>query len=215
MIHAYQEIYLNKAQSTLGDAFDYAINNAGISGCNFVKLFLASTVSRGFENGEPKYISGRSGIELVYEIVSETMGKSIDILPEDKFGRSREYWIGWALAYYQWYSSRKFSDIFKVIPYDEFERMYYTLHEADISKFVDIVTERINEHFSDTNLKRIRLAYGYTQAELSLASGVSLRSIQMYEQRNKDINKANAETVYRLAKVLGCTMEDLIESSSQ
>lgn len=215
MIRAYQEIYLNKAQSTLGDAFDYAINNAGISGCNFVKLFLASTVSRGFENGEPKYISGRSGIELVYEIVSETMGKSIDILPEDKFGRSREYWIGWALAYYQWYSSRKFSDIFKVIPYDEFERMYYTLHEADISKFVDIVTERINEHFSDTNLKRIRLAYGYTQAELSLASGVSLRSIQMYEQRNKDINKANAETVYRLAKVLGCTMEDLIESSSQ
>ena len=215
MIHAYQEIYLNKAQSTLGDAFDYAINNAGISGCNFVKLFLASTVSRGFENGEPKYISGRSGIELVYEIVSETMGKSIDILPEDKFGRSREYWIGWALAYYQWYSSRKFSDIFKVIPYDEFERMYYTLHEADISKFVDIVTERINEHFSDTNLKRIRLAYGYTQAELSLASGVSLRSIQMYEQRNKDINKANAETVYRLAKVLGCTMEDLIESNSQ
>lgn len=215
MIRAYQEIYLNKAQSTLGDAFDYAINNCNISGRNFVKLFLASTVSRGFENGEPKYISGKSGIELVYEIVSETMGKEIEIAPEDKFGRSPEYWIGWALAYYQWYSSRKFSDIFKVISYDEFERMYYTLHEADISKFVDIVNERINEHFSDTNLKRIRLAYGYTQAELSLASGVSLRSIQMYEQRNKDINKANAETVYRLAKVLGCTMEDLIENNSQ
>ena len=37
----------------------------------------------------------------------------------------------------------------------------------------------------------------------------SLRSIQMYEQRNKDINKARADTVYRLAKVLGCTMEDI------
>ena len=42
-------------------------------------------------------------------------------------------------------------------------------------------------------------------------SGVSLRSIQMYEQRNKNINKANADTVYQLAKALGCTMEDLIE----
>ena len=93
--------------------------------------------------------------------------------------------------------------------------MYYTLHEADISKFVDIVNERVNEHFSDTNLKRIRLAYGYTQSELAKESGVSLRSIQMYEQRNKDINKANAETVYRLAKVLGCTMEDLIENNNQ
>ena len=215
MIHAYQEIYLNKAQSTLGDAFDYAINNCSISGRNFVKLFLASSVSRGFEKGEPRYISGKSGIELVYEIVSETMGKEIEIAPEDKFGRSPEYWIGWALAYYQWYSSRRFSDVFKVISYDDLERMYYTLHEADISKFVDIVNERVNEHFSDTNLKRIRLAYGYTQSELAKESGVSLRSIQMYEQRNKDINKANAETVYRLAKVLGCTMEDLIENNTQ
>lgn len=33
----------------------------------------------------------------------------------------------------------------------------------------------------------------------------------MYEQRNKDINKASAETLYRISKVLGCTMEDLIE----
>ena len=31
----------------------------------------------------------------------------------------------------------------------------------------------------------------------------------MYEQRNKDIDKARADTVYRLAKVLGCTMEDI------
>ena len=42
-------------------------------------------------------------------------------------------------------------------------------------------------------------------------SGVSLRSIQMYEQRNKDINKAQSESLYRLAKALGCTMEDLLE----
>ena len=67
------------------------------------------------------------------------------------------------------------------------------------------------EFFADTNLKRIRMSYGCTQAELAERSGVSLRSIQMYEQRNKDINKASAETVYRISKVLGCTMEDLIE----
>ena len=66
-------------------------------------------------------------------------------------------------------------------------------------------------HFSDTNLKCIRTTYGCTQAELAKRSGVSLRSIQMYEQHNKDINKASAETVLSLAKVLGCTMEDLLE----
>ena len=52
---------------------------------------------------------------------------------------------------------------------------------------------------------------GCTQAELAKRSNVSLRSIQMYEQRNKDINRASAETVLNLAKVLGCTMEDLLE----
>ncbi len=65
--------------------------------------------------------------------------------------------------------------------------------------------------YSETNLKRIRKANGCTQKELSEMSGVSLRSIQMYEQRNKDINKAQLASVYRLAKSLGCTMEDLIE----
>ena len=90
--------------------------------------------------------------------------------------------------------------------------MYYTLHEADISKFADIADERIREHFKDTNLKRIRSAYGCTQAELAKRAGVSLRSIQMYEQRNKDINKASAETLYRIAKVLGCSIENLLEN---
>ena len=89
--------------------------------------------------------------------------------------------------------------------------MYYTLHEADITKFAGLMDARMREFFTDTNLKRIRTAYGCTQAELAKRSQVSLRSIQMYEQRNKDINKASAETVLRLSRVLGCTMEDLLE----
>ena len=89
--------------------------------------------------------------------------------------------------------------------------MYYTLHEADITKFVDIAQERIKDYFRDTNLKRFRVAYGCTQAELAKLSGVTLRSVQMYEQRHKDINRASGETLYSLAKVLGCSIEDLLE----
>ena len=211
MIHAYQEIYLNNAQAVLGEAFDYAINTCDISGNNFVKMFLVSSISQKMERGEPKYIAGKSGIELVKEIVFETTGKDLENSPLESFGRSKEYWIGWALVYYQWYSSRKYSDILKAVSYEELEQLYYALHEADISKLVDVINQRWEDVFPETNLKRIRTAYGITQAELAKISGVSLRSIQMYEQRNKDINKANAETLYRIAKVLGCTMEDLIE----
>ena len=55
------------------------------------------------------------------------------------------------------------------------------------------------------------MIYGFTQKELANNSGVTLRSIQMYEQGHKNINKASAETLYRLSKILGCTMEDLME----
>lgn len=211
MTRAYREIYLNKAQAALGDAFDYAVNACGIPGEDFVKLFITSTISRRMENGEPSVLAGKSGIELASDVMLETTGKSLDAEPAEKLGRSREYWIGWAVAYYQWYSARSYSEIFKALSFDELQRMYYTLHEADISKFADIADERIREHFKDTNLKRIRRAYGYTQAALAEQSGSTLRSIQMYEQRRKDINKAGAETLYRIAKTLGCSMEDLIE----
>ena len=211
MTHAYQEIYLSKAQSVLGDAFDYAVNSCELFGEDFVKMFIASPLSRKIENGEPAYLVGKSGIELVMEIVSETTGKEITAAHKESIGRSKEYWIGWAVAYYQWYSARKFGDIFKVLSYEDLQNMYPTLHEADITKFADIADARMKEFFPDTNLRRIRTAYGCTQAELAKRSGVTLRSIQMYEQRNKDINKASVETVYRLAKILGCTIEDLIE----
>ena len=211
MTHAYQEIYLSKVQATLGDAFDYAVNACGIPGADFVKLFITSSVSRRMENGEPSVIAGKSGIELAADVVLETTGKTPDAEPQENMVRTKEYWIGWAVAYYQWYSARSYDEIFKVLSFDDLQGMYYMLHEADISKFADITDERIREYFKDTNLKRIRTTYGLTQAALAERSGTTLRSIQMYEQRRKDINKASVETLYRIARVLGCAIEDLIE----
>ena len=174
-------------------------------------LFLVSSVSKRMENGEPACLAGKSGIELAMQVLEETKGQTDLPEPAERYGRSREYWVGWAVAYYQWYSGRKYSEIFQVFSFGDFQKMYDVLHEADVSKFVDIVDARVREHFSETNLKRIRTTYGCTQAELAERSGVSLRSIQMYEQRNKNINRASGESLYRLSKVLGCTVEDLIE----
>lgn len=211
MTRAYQEIYLNKAQAALGDAFDYAINTCHIPGADFTKLFIASSVSKRMENGEPAILAGKSGIEIAADVVLESTGKQIEEKPQEHFSRSPEYWIGWAVCYYQWFSARSYSDIFKVLSYSDLKNMYYTLHEADITKFVDIADGKMREHFKETNLKRFRSAYGCSQSELSRRSGVNLRSIQMYEQRNKDINKASAEALYRISRVLGCTIENLLE----
>ena len=167
---------MSKAQAALGDAFDYAINTCGISGEVFIKLFIASSVSKRMENGEASFLAGKSGIEIAADVLLETTGKQPDTVSEEHFGRSREYWIGWAVCYYQWSSSRSFNEIFAVLSFEDLQNMYYTLHEADITKFADIVDDKIREHFKDTNLKRIRSSYGCTQAELAKRSGVSLRS---------------------------------------
>lgn len=210
-IRAYQEIYLSKAQAALGDAFDYAINTCHIPGADFVKLFVASAVSKRMENGEPAFLAGKSGIEIAADVMLESTGKWLEAEPLEHFGRSREYWIGWAVCYYQWFTTRSYGEIFTVLSYEDLANMYYTLHEADITKFVDIADEKVRGHFVETNLKRIRKTYGCTQAELAKRSGVSLRSIQMYEQRNKNINKASADTLYRISRILGCSMESLLE----
>lgn len=211
MIHAYQEMYVNKAQKRLGEAYDYAINYCGFSGEEFTSLFLTSSLSKQFEKGNPSIIVGKSGIEIVGDIVRETKNKEIELVSYENYARSKEYWIGWAIAYYQWFKDRSFTDIFNVVSYQELTRMYTTLHEADISKFVEIIDERIEEHSKETNLKRLRRNCNLSQTELSEISDVALRSIQMYEQRHKDINKASSETLYKLSKALYVPMEELLE----
>ncbi len=51
---------------------------------------------------------------------------------------------------------------------------------------------------------------GYSMRKIAAVIGCAHTTI-MYEQRHKDINKASVEKVYRLAKVFGCAVEDLIE----
>ena len=63
----------------------------------------------------------------------------------------------------------------------------------------------------ETTLKRVRSSKGFTQKSLSEATGISLRTIQHWEQGLKDFTHAAALTVYTVAKVLGVEMIDLMD----
>lgn len=205
-IHAFQETYLNKAQSLLGEAFDYAINCAKVSGEDFIGLFLSSPISKKLAVGDPSILLGKSGIEVALLILGEDRPAREPIITH-----SEAYWIGWALAFCQWSSDRSYAEILGAVTYEDLQRMYLPYHESDVTKFAEAIEERVKKAHPETNLKRLRGYAHLSQAELAGESGVSLRSIQMYEQRRKDINKASAETLYRLAKAIGCTIEDLLE----
>ena len=63
-------------------------------------------------------------------------------------------------------------------------------------------------------LRKMRETSGLTQAELSRISGVNLRSLQDYEQGHKPIQSAKGETLLRLSRALGYTIEDILKDST-
>lgn len=62
-----------------------------------------------------------------------------------------------------------------------------------------------------SNLQNLRKAAGLSQRQLADKSETSFRTLQDYEQGNKDINKAQVIILYKIAKTLQCSIEDLME----
>lgn len=211
MIHAYDKDYLDDAMQNLGEAFDYAVNVCGKEIDEFMQLFIVSGFSEQFEKGTPKIISGTSGTELVIEIISKTGLSQESPEPQIEYDYSPEYWCGWILAYYQWYSGRTFKNIMEYITMKEVRKLYPTLYEAAEEKFVDTLNAIIKRKSSSTRLQTQRKKCGYSQRELAEKSGVNIRTLQQYEMRAKDINKAAVTTLIGLAKALSCKVEDLLE----
>ena len=215
MTYAYNELYLNDAIHVLANAFDYAINVCKEDANWFAEIFVKSGIAEQFERGNPAIISGMSGEELVRKILSninldKEFSTNLYII-----NRSKEYWAGWALAQYQWYTNKRFKDIFSRISLQEIIGMYHIYHEMDITNFIEAINNKFDEIILETNLKKIRSNREISQSELAKLSGVTIRSIQLYEQRVNDIDKAQGHTLYKLAKALGCQIEELLENPEQ
>lgn len=210
MMLAYKETYIHNASRVFGSMMDFAVNDCNFDGDVFLHMFIVTGYAKEFEKGNSSVIVGLSGIELAMNVIKVFAGSFPKIVSTIRYDRTAEYWGGWALAQYQWYSGLSFSAILRYISFSEIVNMYHPFHEADITKFYSVVEEK-RKVSSITNLKRFRDYSGMSQSELAEESGVSLRSIQMYEQKNKDINKAQVVTVMKLAKAIGCEVEDLIE----
>lgn len=211
MKHAYSELYLDDAMENMGEMIDYAVNVCHMDIEEFWKLFLASGWADEFAKGSPKAVCGMSGTEMVYEVLDKSGLTDQEFPIQIEYERSREYWSGWILAYYQWLTGKKFQDIYKGLNMKEIQRLYPTLHEASEEKFVEVANRIIAENAHTTKLQQLRKNSGYSQSELAERSGVNKRMIQQYEIGAKDINKAAGTTLLALARVLGCEVEDLLE----
>lgn len=210
MIRAYDEMYLDDAMECLGAAVEYAVLFCGMDGQEFLDLFVACGVADEFGRGNVKFISGMSGIELtrhVLKICGMEVSAHTDPL---HINYPPHYWCGWILAYYQWYSGKSFASICRQIKFSMLMDVYGVLHEADPSKAMNVF-EQIMAQKDETNLAYYRKMKGLSQAQLAKASGVSVRSIQLFEQRKSNINNAQYNHLSAISRVLGCEVDDLLE----
>lgn len=213
-IRAYSQDYLNDAQCCLGEVFDYGMVTLEYDPQELSDFLLNSDVCKQIERGNPKYISGMNGCEVM-RLILEQCGikrEDPDALYADK---SPEYWAGWSLAFYQWYSVRTFEDILTAVPLEKMINMYDIYHEMDLIQFADAMDKAIQDARSEENLARIRMNRDMTEEELSDVSGISTQDIRAFESGRLDINKASGITLFRLSKALNCSMEDLLEKGKR
>lgn len=206
--HAYSQLYLSKASRAVGNMLHDAVLEFGMDGADFLERFIQSGIAEQIENGNPKYLAGKSGLELLMEVMKKTTGSPYNAASVESYDRSDVYWVGWMLTHYQWYSGRTFRSILDTVPYKELIGFYGTLHEADIQKSYEIM----DAHFAagESRLKVVRKKCSLTQEALAKASGVPVNTIRAYERKSKDLNKAQADIIMRLAKAMQCEMTDLL-----
>lgn len=204
------DLYKEDAMQNLAGLMDIAVNVYSLKDELAQHAFLSSGIAEQFERHNPVFISGKSSLEL-----AQMMASSIGITshPEvvERFDRSRDWWAGWVLAWYQFDTGALYKSVFDKISFSNIKAMYSPLHEAHESKVVEELRRLIADKSGASRLKTQREATGFSQSQLAKSSGVGLRAIQMYEQRNKDINKAQAITLFRLANALHCETSDLME----
>ena len=207
-MHAYDDSIIEYAMDNLGTALDYSVNGLEIEGQEFIDLFVSTGVATEFGNGNPRYVTGMSGREIA-DVVYEICGKSTLKIDGEYHGDySAEYWCGWILAYYQWFSGVPFKKILLVIDFQTLMNLYGVLHEADITKAASVLEDLVR---AESFLARMRKLRGMSQSQLAKTSGVSLRSIQLYEQKKNDIGRAQYNNLQAISKALYCGIEDILE----
>ena len=195
------------ARKNLALFLDYGVNVLNVSLDGLWSRFLMDDRSIQFGNGDYSVTSGISGIELAYLITGFTYDHNY-IYQQDE---TAEYWLGSYLAYAQQKLKVSFQMINKYVPISELLSLYYPFHLMSEDKFVEFLKTAIKVRKGKTNLEIYRREAKLSRSELSEKSGVPLRMIEHYEQRVKNINKANSEYLLSLAKALYIEPENLLE----
>lgn len=146
-MRAYIEPYLKNMMRNLGIMTHFCINEYGMSPETFSKLFPQSFVARQIFRGNPRFLAGMSGNEMAALMVEEFKEAAIQMPSTDIYYVTPEYWAGWAMAYYQWYTAKSFAQMYADgQTYSRILKMYHPFHEADLTKVVEALETSVHTY---------------------------------------------------------------------
>lgn len=208
MIHAYDEMYLEGAMLRLGDMLEYSCLDCGYDPDAFWKMFIHSGIARKFADGNVAYLAGKSGPEIAYVILELEEQKNAFPTPTWREERSDLFWCGWILAYYQWYTNQSFEQIWRDISIRNLQKMYVTLHEADINKAVDIM-QKLQQPVQQQKIADLRKIQGLTQHQLANRAHMSVSQLQRLEYGERKVENLSLKTALNLAAALKVDVREL------
>ncbi len=216
-VTAYPQNRLQPMQEVLAEILDAAVYELHLDATEFYDTFAISDLAKRMEKGDLKILDelkekfGGSYKKLAGTIMAGRERQVGQVPLRYAGGTSPEHWAGTMLAYYQWQSCIPFAEINKYLSIEYVKGMHGDFHERSPQEFAATISTLFKGAKRDTNLASIRRAAGMSQKQLAEAADIPVRTIQQYEQRQKNINKAQAEYIFRMARVLGCKMDDLLE----
>lgn len=196
----YNEMYLNRIRELSALIFEICLYDLNMKDIDFIDKVIDSSIINDLSNADVDII-GRSSIELIYELLNIKINKN-NYLYKD------EYWIGFNIAYLSWYYNKSFKEVLSEVNLNEFRKLYITYHEMDERHLKDYLSTRLGVK---SKLKEMRLKIRLSQSQLAYLSNVNVRNIKTYEQNENDINKAQVNILLSLARVLNCSIEDILD----
>ena len=139
--HPYSEYDAQYFPEEFGAMLDYAVNYMHYDPEMFLNAFLESDIPEFIEFGYSAYIGGKDGADLCLEIERKVL--HVDTknrpLPQNTdfcLSATRDFWVGYMIALYQWHSNLTFKEILHKVPPKDFYDYYWRYHQEDEIRFL-------------------------------------------------------------------------------
>ena len=197
------------AMDALADVFAILIDQLSLDPDLSVSMFLSSGLAHLVETRSTAVVRGMTGAEQAAWLL-ERCGygalEEVDVVS----AFSNPSWFGRNVAFCQSKSGISFARIFDSVSYEEITSLRFGREDWDEEQIYGLITQALHESQPASRLAQKRKSRHMTQMQLASSAGISVRTLQQYEQGSKNFDHAALSTVCSIARVLGCRAEDLL-----